>query len=122
MLSEVDKLIATWAENDEAEVDEAIRAMFQHRSTRRMLWWLLQIGKFGTQPFARNALDTAFGCGELNVGQQLADRIIKVDPAGFVNLMKENADERSSRDTALGNARDTDRDNAAGGYAPSADA
>ena len=75
MLTEVDKLLAQWADNDEAEVDEAIRALFQHQSTRRLLWWLLQIGRFGTQPFARNALDTAFACGELNVGQKLADRI-----------------------------------------------
>lgn len=108
MISEVERLRQRWTDSDEHDINEAINALLLHRQGRRLLWWLLQIGKFGTQPYARNALDTAFGCGEMNIGQKVLDRILEVSPDGFVTLMKENADERSTRDTELGNAADRD--------------
>lgn len=99
-----DKLQKQWAELDNEQIDAAIAALLEHRHGRRLLWWLLQIGGVGGQPFARNALDTAFNCGTLNVGNQVLDRLIFVSPQGYVNMMKENADERSERDAALARA------------------
>lgn len=82
---------------EQLEVDAACRALLATATGRKYLWWLLRIGKVGTQPFANNALNTSFNCGELNVGQQILDHIISVDPAGYVRMMQEQADnDRSS--------------------------
>jgi hypothetical protein len=110
-MSEGEKLKRRWAEEDDAQIDAAITALLDHRHGRRLLWWMLEIGGVGRQPFSSNALHTAFNCGELNVGQRLLERIIFVSPQGYVNMMKENADERSSRSERL------ERANAAGGGA-----
>lgn len=91
------KLAKKKADADQLEVNEACRALLATYRGRRYLWWLLRIGKVGTQPFANNALQTSFACGELNVGQQILDHIISVNPAGYVLMMQENAEnERSS--------------------------
>lgn len=100
-----ERLKKRWVEQDEAAIDAALTALFQHEHGRKLLWWLLRIGRVGTQPFANNALNTSFNCGELNVGQQILDRITSVSPEGYVNMMKEMADERTRRDSALADAR-----------------
>lgn len=111
-MNEVDRLKRDWQKQDDTEIDGAINALFEHRNGRRLLWWLLTIGRVGTQPYAGNALNTAFSCGELNVGQQILDRMIAVSPDGYVNTMKENVNERSERDTAINAARDNGRNSA----------
>lgn len=103
-MSEVDKLKEGWSRGDNEEIDLAINALTQHRHGRRALWWLLQIGQVGTQPFNPDPQLTAFNCGQLNVGQQILDRLIHVSPDGYIAMMKENADEQSERDNALTNA------------------
>jgi hypothetical protein len=55
-----------WNREDEQAIDGAIDALTQHPNGRKLLWWLLQIGRVGGQPFNGNALQTAFACGELN--------------------------------------------------------
>jgi hypothetical protein len=65
----------------------------------------------GQQPFANNALQTAFACGELNVGQRVLDRITSVSPEGYLEMMKEMADERARRrDAELNTVRNRGRD------------
>jgi hypothetical protein len=90
---------------DEDAINAALGALLQHQHGKKLLWWLLRIGKIGMQPFAGNALNTSFNCGELNVGQQVLDRITSVSPEGYLNMMKEMADERTRRDSALADAR-----------------
>lgn len=99
------RLRARWLKEDTTAVDAAFTALLQHAHGRKALWWLLQIGRVGQQPFANNALQTAFACGELNVGQQVLDRITSVSPEGYLEMMKEMADERARRDAELTNAR-----------------
>lgn len=99
------QLRARWKQEDETAVNTAIDALLKHTHGRKALWWLLQIGRVGQQPFANNALQTAFACGELNVGQQVLDRITSVSPEGYVDMMKEMADERGRRDSELADAR-----------------
>jgi hypothetical protein len=112
------RLRARWLKEDKAAIDAAFGALLQHNGGRKMLWWLLQIGRVGQQPFSNNALQTAFACGELNVGQQVLDRITSVSPEGYLEMMKEMADERTQRDTALADARTS---GAAESYADSAE-
>lgn len=83
---------------DQEEIDEACKALLSVPRGRKYLWWLLQIGRVGTQPFSANALQTSFACGELNVGNQILAHIISVDPAGYVRMMQEQADASAQRD------------------------
>ncbi len=97
----VEKLKRRWLLEDELKIDSAIAAAVGTREGRKLLWWLLTIGRVGTQPFSTNALNTAFACGELNVGQMILDRIISVSPEGYLSMMQENNDEHKERDALL---------------------
>lgn len=100
----IQRMQERWVEADALAIDRALNDLMKSYEGRKFLWWLLQIGKIGAQPFNGNALGTAFGCGELNVGQQILDRITFVNSAGYVAMMQEQANERSDRDTELRNA------------------
>lgn len=102
------RLRERWKQEDETAINSAFEALLKAPNGRKVLWWLLQIGRVGQQPFANNALQTAFGCGELNVGQQVLDRITSVSPEGYLDMMKEMADERSRRDNELNSLRQSD--------------
>ena len=78
--------------------DMLIRDLLARSDGREFIWWLLQIGKFGTQPFATDPHLTAFGCGELNIGQQIFAALIEADPAGFLRMQEEINNERSVTD------------------------
>jgi hypothetical protein len=90
-----------WAREDEAKIESAVSKAIADPEGRKFLWWLLEIGRIGMQPFASNALNTAFACGELNVGQRILDRIISVSPEGYLTMMKESESERRQRDAEI---------------------
>ena len=91
-----------WAEADQRELDEAVAALLLHKQTRRYLYWLLEItAAIGQNPMTDNALRTAFNCGEQNVGQQIMAHLLECAPDGFLTLLKERADERRERASAL---------------------
>lgn len=86
---------------EKLNIDKACENLLATREGRHYLWWLLRIGRVGSQPFTNNALATSFGCGELNVGQQILAHIIEVDPAGYALMIQEKAnDEREWRELA----------------------
>lgn len=97
-----EKLKQRWLKEDEHRIDSAVSKAIADSEGRKFLWWLLEIGRIGSQPYSNNALNTAFGCGELNVGQRILDRIISVSPEGYLLMMQENNDERKERDKLLG--------------------
>jgi hypothetical protein len=105
-MSEIDNLKKQWERQDRESIDSAISALLQHEQGKKFLWWLLEIGRVGGQPFTANSLHTAFNCGELNVGQRILDRVISVSPEGYVSMMKENEIGRRTRDDAIALARD----------------
>lgn len=89
------------AKLEKLNIDKACENLLATREGRHYLWWLLRIGRVGSQPFTNNALATSFGCGELNVGQQILAHIIEVDPAGYALMIQEKAnDEREWRELA----------------------
>lgn len=96
-----EKLKERWQKEDELKIDSAVSRFVADREGRKFLWWLLEIGRVGLQPYANNALNTAFNCGEMNVGQRILDRIISVSPEGYLTMMKENSDEVKERDAQL---------------------
>ncbi len=104
----IDKRQRTYERQKKADIDAVVSALLTHREGRKYLWWLLEIGRIGQQPFTSNALTTSFNCGELNVGQQILSRIIEVNPAGYVQMQKEMQDECN----ALANPRSDDASDA----------
>jgi hypothetical protein len=96
-----EKLKERWLREDEHKIESAISTAIADAEGRKFLWWLLEIGRVGLQPYANNALNTSFNCGELNVGQRILDRIISVSPEGYLIMMKENNDEHRERDGLL---------------------
>lgn len=105
----------TWDKQDKLERDAAISALMQHRHGRRYIYWLLEISRaMGSQPFANHALQTAFNCGEMNIGLQIMAHLQEVDAAGFLTMMREMGDERAER-TRISD--DIQRDAAATDYA-----
>lgn len=108
-----ERLKRRWQKEDELAIESAVNQAISDPQGRKFLWWLLEIGKIGMQPYAGNALNTAFACGELNVGQRILDRIISVSPEGYLTMMKENENERKERDALLDQERgavDTEAD------------
>jgi hypothetical protein len=96
-----EKLKRRWLKEDEQKIESAVSQAIASAEGRKFLWWLLEVGRIGMQPYSDNALNTAFSCGELNVGQQILDRIISVSPEGYLQMMRENNDERKERDALL---------------------
>lgn len=105
-----EKLKRRWQREDEARIDSAVSKAIVDAEGRKFLWWLLEIGRIGMQPFAGNALNTAFACGELNIGQRILDRIISVSPEGYLTMMQENNDERKERDRLLSGEMESEAD------------
>lgn len=97
----VENLKRRWLKEDEGKIESAVNKLIVDPEGRKLLWWLLEIGRVGLQPYTGNALNTAFNCGEMNVGQRILDRIISVSPEGYLMMMKENSDERKERDAQL---------------------
>lgn len=81
------------AKVEKLAIDSSCEHLLSTREGRTYLWWLLRIGRVGAQPFTTNALTTAFGCGELNIGQQILAHIIEVNPAGYALMIQEKADD-----------------------------
>lgn len=76
------------------EVDDAIVALTKHPQGRRLLYWLISLGRPGANPFTGNTLSTMFNCGELNIAQQITDRLIRVAPEAYILMLKEMENER----------------------------
>lgn len=74
---------------EQEERDAVISVLLNDAKGRNYLWWVLTITKINSNPFSANALTTSFACGEQNVGQQILAHIMDVNPAGYVQMLKE---------------------------------
>lgn len=101
-----ERILKGFEREDTTQIESAIEALLQAPNGRKFLWWLLELGGFGRNPFTNNALSTSFNCGELNVSQKILARIVEVNPAGYAQMVTEKEDERERRDTILGAAGD----------------
>jgi hypothetical protein len=79
--------------------DQALSKLLADVSGRQLLWWLLRIGKVSANPYSLDPYQTAFACGELNVGNQILARIVETEPAGYLQMMKDQEDARRERNT-----------------------
>lgn len=101
-----DKKAKTLAKKHQAEIDSAVAHLLTTPQGRRYLYWLLEIGSaIGVNPMSRDSHETAFRCGEQNVGQRIMAHIIDVNPAGFTTMLVERENERQAQavEKELGN-------------------
>lgn len=99
-------------------IDKFLQAAMTTREGRDYVWWLLEISTLNHNPHTANALNTAFNCGQMNVGQQVLAHLMSVAPEGYFNMLKEREEEkkdaertraeleRTDADTEPGNSRD----------------
>lgn len=78
--------------------DQFIKAALGTREGRDYFWWLLEVSGLNHNPHTSNALNTAFNCGQMNVGQQLLAHIMTVAPEGYFNMLKEREKEKNDVD------------------------
>lgn len=89
---------------DNQDIDAFIAVALGDTRGQKFLWWLLQVGKYGVNPFSPDSNVMAFQSGEANVGAQILSRIIDVNPIGFAELQMQRKiedDRRSSRAAEL---------------------
>lgn len=96
------------AERIEGLVRAGVSDCLNTTQGRALLWRLLQIGRIDENPYRHNALDTAFNCGEVNIGLQIKAMIFEVNPDGFINMMKESEANARSRADSASNPPDAD--------------
>lgn len=88
------KKLAAIEAKRKTDIDDAVRALVQHPQGRQYIYWILEIAGIGRNPYTGNALNTAFACGELNVGQRVQAHLIEVAPDAFLAMLKEKEEER----------------------------
>lgn len=74
--------------------NEFVKAALSTKEGKAYFYWLLEICNMGRNPYAVNALSTAFNCGEMNIGQQVQAHIIENAPAKFLEMLAEKEKER----------------------------
>lgn len=99
-----EELMARYAREDDEAVDSAVKHLLSISNGRKYLWRLLELGKVGAQPFNNDPHITAFNCGELNVGQQILNHMLMVDPKSYGMLQEEKVNEHRIRTAAIGRA------------------
>ena len=85
---------------DDAEIDEVIRNLLEEPKGQKFIWWLLQVGKYGINPFSPDVAVMAFQAGEMNVGSAILARILEVNPMGFAQLQMKRKLEDDRRSAA----------------------
>jgi hypothetical protein len=94
-----------YATEDRLAVESAIKSLLSAAIGRKFLWRVLQLGKVGTQPYTSSDRDTAFQCGELNVGNGVLALITEADPAGYLMMQQENIENGRARTNRINDAR-----------------
>lgn len=105
----LNKELSKYEALDAAEIDEVIRGLLEEPKGQKFLWWLLQVGKYGINPFTPDPVTMAFQCGEINIGAQIMARIVDVNPMGFAQLSmkrKLEDDRRNASASAIAGGND----------------
>lgn len=103
----IQRKLADFEKHDRALEEMGLRQLLSSPGGKRVLWWLLRITSWGTHPYTKNALDTAFKCGELNIAQQIVARLGEIDPGLLPTLMEEMGREQNDRNAILSRIDDT---------------
>lgn len=91
-------------------IDKFLQAAMTTREGRDYVWWLLEISAINHNPHTANALNTAFNCGQMNVGQQVLAHLMSVAPEGYFNMLKEREEEKKDAERTRAELERTDPD------------
>lgn len=100
------KIAAKIALRVKNNIDATFRDLLKKPEGRDFLWWLLQTGKVGMQPFQGQSDLTAFACGELNVGQIIFARLLETEPAGYLRMLEDRANDDRERSATVNDTDD----------------
>lgn len=98
------KKLSLLERNRKLRLDGFVQEAMKTSQGREFMYWLLEIGKIGRNPFTANALITSFQCGELNVGQQIQAYLQEISPKDYSHMLEEKAKEQED------DRRDLDND------------
>lgn len=110
------KHAAKLARQSEREDEDTIRSIMATSAGRAWMYRKLVRCHIYTNPYAQSDRDTAFQCGEMNIGQMLLAEVDRTCPDTYLLMMREANDRIIAADTARNNAsrkHDHDDDNAA---------
>jgi hypothetical protein len=99
--------------------DDFVRAALGTAQGRIYFTWLLGLGRPAENPYAGNALSTAFRCGEVNISQHILAHIIATAPEGYFQILRAQHKELINGTDEPGTAADDDANGgiASGPYA-----
>ena len=96
----LNKELSKYQALDDVEINQVIQGLIEDQKGQKFLWWLLQVGKYGLNPFSADPGIMAFQAGEMNVGSAILARIIEVNPLGFAQLQMRRKLEDDRRSAA----------------------
>lgn len=73
--------------------DDFVKAAVGTAQGREYLAWIMGLGQPNANPYAGNALATAFRCGEANVSQLIVAHLLATAPEGYFNILREQQKE-----------------------------
>lgn len=95
----------------QANREEFVKAALTTQQGRDFMYWLLEISHVRANPYAVNAIQTSFNCGEMNIGQKVEDLAIKIAPLAYLKMLTEKEEERlndnRASDTDYSSSSDT---------------
>ncbi len=74
-------------------LDEVTKQLMSTKSGRSWVREQLAFAGVNRTPFALDPLQTAFNCGQQNVGQRLLAEVTRVAPKEYLELLKEQSDD-----------------------------
>lgn len=71
---------------------EVVAGLLSTPAGRNWMWGVLSDCHMFTNPYSTETHDTAFACGEMNIGQKLTAAIMRTSPDLYIQMLKERGD------------------------------
>jgi lambda repressor-like predicted transcriptional regulator len=105
-----DRLHRKFETEDRARFEAAVHELYTSGNLRFFLRDLALRCGYAQTAFTNNALSTAYAAGRQSIANEIAAAITEVDPAFWPGLMKEENDERYTRQQQLDQSSRADSD------------
>jgi hypothetical protein len=97
------------AKQAQLDRDDFVKAACTTKQGREYLSWVMGLGRPNENPYAGNALATAFRCGEANISKQIERHILLAAPKGYFQILEDQQKEALNDYTDF-NTSDSDAD------------
>ena len=113
----IPRLEAKLSKEKRTAAEHGLKGLISTPQGRAYFWSILEQTGLFANSFTANALNTAFACGEQNVGQKLLDQLTRLHPEAYLQMMKESFEnDRNARarlDRAIAGSSDPADDDSA---------